>query len=194
MGLPAQLHSWHARRYAEMRSQRRPSRSAGIECQLEPAHHVCVFQRVLSNRAHKVAINFIPVPGMVLMCNFGPDPLSLPDAGVHIGPLSVQPEITKLRQSVIISPRPRRHSGTCIVVPFSTVPPDPAEPFHHCIVAGTYPFFDLTRDSWAKADLAMAVSYRRLDRVRVNGRFESPSLRGPDFDAIKAALRYALAL
>jgi len=52
------------------------------------------------------------------------------------------PEMVKKRPVVILSPRYRRRTGLCIVVPFSTVEPELIEPHHHRIPAGTYNFLD----------------------------------------------------
>ena len=50
------------------------------------------------------------------------------------------PEMVKRRQVVVVSPRYRRHTGLCLVVPFSTVAPNEIEPHHYEIPSGTYDF------------------------------------------------------
>jgi mRNA interferase MazF len=119
-------------------------------------------------------IPFTPTPGMVLMCDFSSG--------------SVPPEINKVRHVVVISPRRRRHTGSCTVVPFSTVAPNPVEPFHVRIPANTYGFLKKDTDVWVKGDLVAHVSFQRLDRVLENGRFTSPSLTNDDFAAIQIAV------
>ena len=74
-----------------------------------------------------------------------------------------------------MSPRYRLYSGLCLVMPFSTVLPDPIEPHHHEIPAGRYLFFRPAKSSWAKADMLTSVSFGRLDRVLLQGRYESPN-------------------
>lgn len=83
------------------------------------------------------------------------------------------PEMVKRRQVVVVSPRRRHHSGLCLAVPSSTVVPDPVEAFHHLIPVGTYPFFHPQSDVWAKGDMLTCVAFRRLDRVLLNGRYDS---------------------
>jgi uncharacterized protein YifN (PemK superfamily) len=123
-------------------------------------------------------ITFHPRPGTVLICDFS--------TGFQ------PPEMVKRRHVVVVSPRRRHHSGLCLVVPFSTVSPDPVEAFHHVISVGTYPFFHPHRDVWAKGDMLTCVAFGRLDRVLLNGHYVVPSLRPDDFTAIQRAVLAAL--
>lgn len=118
-------------------------------------------------------ITFTPQLGMVLMCDFGPN--------------SMPPEMSKIRQVVVVSPRRKRGSGwgSCIVVPFSTVAPNPTEPYHYCIQANKYRFFRKDTEVWAKGDMATHVSFGRLDRVFCDGRYASPLLNPEDLSAIQ---------
>jgi mRNA interferase MazF len=125
-----------------------------------------------------MGIKFVPSSGMVLMCDF--------DTGF------VPPEMTKVRHVVVVSPRHRRNSGTCLVVPFSTVAPNPVEPFHYRIPADSYSFFKKNADVWAKGDLVSHVSFGRLDRVLDNGKYCSPSLKPEDLKCIQSAVWQAL--
>lgn len=124
-----------------------------------------------------MAIPFVPQQGMVLMCDF---------TGF------VPPEMTKVRHVVVVSPRHRRNSGSCLVVPLSTVAPNPVEPFHYRIPANTYSFFRKNTDVWAKADLLSHVSFGRLDRVLDNFKYRSPSLNPSDLTGIQSAVWAAL--
>jgi uncharacterized protein YifN (PemK superfamily) len=123
-------------------------------------------------------ITFHPGAGTVLICDFS--------TGFQ------PPEMVKRRHVVVVSPRRRHHSGLWLVVPFSTVAPDPVEAFHHLILVGAYPFFHPQNDVWAKADTLTCVAFRRLDRVLLNGRYVAPSLRADDFAAIQRAILAAL--
>ncbi|HMF76383.1 MAG TPA: type II toxin-antitoxin system PemK/MazF family toxin [Bryobacteraceae bacterium] len=127
-----------------------------------------------------MAINFHPKRGTVLMCDF--------TTGFK------QPEMIKRRHVVVISPRYRRHTGLCLVVPFSSVAPFEIEPHHHEILAGKYPFFDPVKSVWAKADMLTCVSFQRLDRVLQYGRYASPMLQPDDLEAIQIAVAEALQL
>jgi mRNA interferase MazF len=93
-----------------------------------------------------VPITFHPKRGTVLICDF----------------TGFKPrEMVKRRHVVVVSPRYRRRSGLCLVVPFSTVAPAEIEPHHYRIPAGRYDFFDPVKPSWAKADMITSVSVRR---------------------------------
>jgi mRNA interferase MazF len=123
-------------------------------------------------------ITFHPHPGTVLICDFS--------SGFQ------PPEMVKRRHVVVVSPRRRHHSGPCLVVPFSTVAPDPIEAFHHLIPVGAYPFFHPQRDVRAKGDMLTFVAFRPLDRVLLNGRHVAPCLQPDDFTAIQRAIPAAL--
>jgi len=100
--------------------------------------------------------------------------------------------MVKRRHVVVVSKRRRHHSGLCLVVPFSTVAPDPVEGFHHLIPVGAYPFFHPGKDVWAKADMLTCIAFHRLDRVLLSGRHAAPSLQPGDFAAIQRAILAAL--
>jgi mRNA interferase MazF len=125
-----------------------------------------------------MSITFHPRAGTVLICDFA--------TGFQ------PPEMVKRRHVVIVSPRRRRNSGLCMVVPYSTVVPTPVEVFHHLITVGSYPFFHRQKDVWAKGDMLTCVALHRLDRVLLNGRYVAPSLRHEDFASIQRAILAAL--
>jgi uncharacterized protein YifN (PemK superfamily) len=123
---------------------------------------------------------FHPKPGTVLMCDF--------TTGF------VPPEMVKRRHVVVVSPRYRRHTGLCLVVPFSTVAPLVIEPHHVEIAPGSYAFFDPCKSVWAKADMLTCVSCRRLDRVLLYGRYAPPCLGDAHFVEIRRAVANAIQL
>ncbi len=125
-------------------------------------------------------INFHPKRGTVLMCDF--------TTGFQ------PPEMVKRRHVVVVSPRYRRHSGLCLVVPFSTVVPREIEPHHFQVPVGGYEFFDRSKPSWAKADMLTCVGFGRLDRLLLNGRFAAPMLNDADFLEIQKCVAHALQL
>lgn len=94
----------------------------------------------------------------------------------------------------MVSPRYRRHTGLCLVVPFSTVPPHEIEPHHYEIRPGTYDFLDATRSVWAKCDMLTCVCFERLDRLLLFGRYQAPMLRLKDLQAIQFSVSQALQL
>jgi uncharacterized protein YifN (PemK superfamily) len=140
--------------------------------------------------ASLVAIKFIPQGGDVLWCEFGPDPLDLGTYPVTAGPVSVAPEMVKKRRVLVVS-----SGGSLVrVAPFSTRPPQNPRPYHHRIPADSYPFFRPGVDSWLKADVLMAVSRDRLDRLHFNGRFQRAALSQTDWLASRTAVLEALGL
>jgi mRNA interferase MazF len=127
-----------------------------------------------------VPINFHPKRGTVLMCDF--------TTGFQ------PPEMVKRRHVVVVSPRYRRHTGLCLVVPFSTVAPHEIEPHHYEIRAGSYDFLDPAKSVWAKCDMLTCVCFERLDRLLLYGRYHAPMLRLKDLQAIQLCVSQALQL
>jgi uncharacterized protein YifN (PemK superfamily) len=83
--------------------------------------------------------------------------------------------MVKVRPVVVISPR-RRSSQLVTVVPISSTPPVPAEPWHYLLPPGTYsPARGLV---WVKCDMVATVGLKRLDRVKVHNRQGPPSCSG----------------
>ncbi|WP_432444206.1 type II toxin-antitoxin system PemK/MazF family toxin [Rhizobium phaseoli] len=101
--------------------------------------------------------------------------------------------MTKNRFVVIMTPGKSRY-GTCVVVPLSTKEPKPVQKHHHCILVGSYSFLGGEEHSWVKGDMVTTVSYSRLDRVRVDGTFASPSLTDKDFEIVRSCVKHALML
>jgi len=127
-----------------------------------------------------MAINFHPRRGTVLMCDF--------TTGFR------PPEMVRRRHVVVVSPRYRRHTGLCLVVPFSTVPPHEVEPHHVEMPAGRYDFFDPVKSTWAKGDMLTCGSFERLDRLLLYGRYASPMLKPEDLKSIQQCVAHALQL
>ncbi|TSK07036.1 MAG: hypothetical protein FPO08_10425 [Geobacter sp.] len=133
-----------------------------------------------------MALSFHPKPGMVLMCDFS--------KGFR------PPEIVKVRPVVVISPRPRRRTQLCTVIPLSSTAPSPVEPHHHKLDPASLPQALAGTETWAKCDLIMTVCLDRLDRVK--GRdpktgqrlYTTSEVTAADFDAIQGAVVAALGL
>lgn len=132
-------------------------------------------------------LSFHPQQGMVLICDF--------TTGFKA------PEMVKRRPVVVVSPRPRRNTQLCIVVPLSTTSPSPVESHHHCLAPASLPGSLATRQTWAKCDMLVTVSLDRLDRVKM-GRdkatgkrlYASGVVTSDDFRAIQQAILAALGL
>lgn len=135
-------------------------------------------------------ITFRPAAGDVLICEFGPDPRKPETYPVNVPPLSMDPEMHKRRQVVVLNVN--AYGDLIMVAPFSTVPPRVMHGYHHFVAAGTYPF--LSEDCWLKGDMLMAVSKLRLDRVLINGRYGRASLSAADLHACRVCSLEALGL
>jgi len=129
-----------------------------------------------------VPLSFHPGPGAIVICDF--------TTGFQ------PPEMVKMRPVVVISPR-HRVGQLATVVPLSSTPPVPAQPWHHQLAAGAYP--PARGPMWAKCDMLATVGLIRLDRVRVRGPgggwqhqvFQVPPT---DLAAILAGVKAALGL
>ena len=135
-------------------------------------------------------ITHIPAAGDVLMCDYGPDPMSIAPSGVMKGPLAVPPEIFKVRPVAVLA----SINTLCIVVPFSTSAPKSPRPYYVHVPVGTYQYLTSSDDSWLKADLIEAVSHRRLDRPFVAGRYGRANLTTAHRQALRAACLNAMQL
>ena len=95
-----------------------------------------------------MAIKFHPAVGTILICDF---------KGF------VAPEMEKRRPVVVVSPRFRNRTNLCAVVPLSTTPPRPVEPYHHKLVLDEpLPAPYDAGAHWVKADMIYTVSFARL--------------------------------
>jgi len=129
-----------------------------------------------------VALTFHPGPGAIVICNFTTGFLP--------------PEMVKIRPVVIVSPR-RRTTQLATVVPLSSTPPSPPQPWHHQCAATAYP--PARGPIWAKCDMLATVGLARLDRVRVRGtgggwQYQVFQVPASDLAAILVGVKAALGL
>jgi mRNA interferase MazF len=130
-------------------------------------------------------LNFHPRQGAVLICDF---------TGFKV------PEMVKRRPVVVISPRPRRTTQLCTIVPLSTTVPNPVEGFHHRLDPKSLPGKFAATETWAKCDMVATVSLERLDRVRIgkdaNGKrlYAAEPVQADDLEAIQRAVLVALGM
>jgi mRNA interferase MazF len=99
-----------------------------------------------------MAILFAPDHGQILMCDF--------TAGF------MRAEMQKIRHCIVVSPK--KHTGTCLVVPLSTLAPAPVEAWHYLIPRHTYPCIECGADVWAKGDMLTHAAFARLSRPKEN--------------------------
>ncbi|MDD9910754.1 MAG: type II toxin-antitoxin system PemK/MazF family toxin [Ahrensia sp.] len=90
----------------------------------------------------------------MLLCNFGNG--------------FVEPEMTKRRPVIVLSPRIQARPYLCTVVALSTTPPQKEMPYH-CRVELPFsmpkPFN--AQECWIKGDMVNAVGFHRLDLIRL---------------------------
>ena len=95
-----------------------------------------------------MALKFFPEQGSVLICDF---------KGFN------EPEMTKRRPVVVISPRRKHSPRLCTIVPLSTTAPRPVEKFHVQLkFEPSLPEPYDRGDCWAKCDMIYQVSFERL--------------------------------
>ncbi|KAK0334529.1 type II toxin-antitoxin system PemK/MazF family toxin [Brevundimonas aurantiaca] len=134
-----------------------------------------------------MAITFHPRVGTILLCDYGTG--------------FIEPEMIKLRLSVVISPRLRRREGLCNVVPLSTTPPHEVCDYHYNLeLERDLPRPWEGREKWAKCDLFAAVSHKRLSLIGVgrgpdgSRKYIQPCVTEQQLKSIRASVLCALSL
>lgn len=95
-----------------------------------------------------MSLKFYPDQGAILICDF---------KGF------VEPEMTKRRPVIVVSPKRKNGPRSCMIVPLSTTAPRPVEKFHLRIdlvnpLPDPYP----ETICWVKCDMLYQVSFERL--------------------------------
>lgn len=111
-----------------------------------------------------------------------------------------EPEMTKSRWVVVVSPRHLQRPGLSTIVALSTTPPNPARAHHHKLVT-QLPHNEPGVEVWAKCDMVFAASHKRLhpwwrDRSAPGGKrvFVPVILDPADLKAIQAGLLHSVGL
>ena len=105
------------------------------------------------------------------------------------------PEITKVRPVVVISPKLPYRTGLATIVPLSTKAPLTDLPYVHKMSRNYSPWGNEADDSWAKCDLVLNISLRRLSSFKVGRRkFSSPAISAEDLIGIRKAVLAGLGL
>lgn len=121
-------------------------------------------------------INFAPDPGQILMCDF--------TTGF------MRPEMQKIRHCISVSPK--KHTGTCLIVPLSTQAPAPIESWHYLIPCNVYPCIECGTDVWAKGDMLTHAAFTRLNRPKENHVEVRRVLLPKDLREILKSVAYAI--
>ena len=101
----------------------------------------------------------------------------------------VEPEITKLRPVVVISPRLPHRGALVTIVPLSTKPPRHKVPYVHRLAKNYTPWVPPSLPSWAICDLVMNFGLHRLSAFKIDRRkFHTPEVSPDDLKGIRAAV------
>lgn len=125
-------------------------------------------------------IDWQPQAGQILICHFG---------------LGFQPpEMVKTRPVIVISPKVAPWTKLCIVVPISSVAPNPVLDYHFKLPKGLVPS-EKYEESWIKGDTIMAVGCHRLDRIKTGFRnYVSPVAPGEVLREVKRCVLHAVGM
>ena len=133
-------------------------------------------------------IQFPVPPGTILRCNF------------HT---FKEPEMTKSRPVIVLSPLIQAHSrSTLLVAPLSTKEPNPCLNYHLKVtLPGTAIPKDLLRQCWLKGDMVYSLCLSRLDfyhfdRDKITGKrvYYKDKFTGEDLFNIRKAIMHAIGL
>ncbi|MDI3336397.1 type II toxin-antitoxin system PemK/MazF family toxin [Defluviimonas aestuarii] len=123
-------------------------------------------------------ISFHPRAGQILMCDF---------RGFQV------PEMVKVRPVMIISPRLPYRGDIAAIVPLSLTAPLHNLPFNVRLSRNYNPLEADDLPVWAKCDMLMNLSIRRLEGFKVGRRkWETPQATGEDLKAVRAGILAAL--
>jgi len=134
-----------------------------------------------------MALKFHPNPGTVLVCDY--------NTGF------IEPEMTKSRPVIVISPKFKGRNNLCAVVPFSTSPPQTICAYHHKVVFNP-PLpepFD-SPEMWVKGDMLVTVCFDRLNLIQTKRdqygkrKYLQPKLEKADLEAVYCAVLNGLGL
>jgi len=151
----------------------------------------------MSGSSSRVHIHFREK--QIVMVDFGPKPNDLGydqrtkiAFSVFEGPLSVSPEMTKVRQCVVI----KHMNKTLSVVPLSTQVPINIMNYHFQIPKNKYRSLDSSKTSWIKANLITSVSERRVFKPYINGTGIpiEECLDQSDYDNVKKSILHGLGM
>lgn len=127
-----------------------------------------------------MALPFYPRMGQVLVADFSD---------------LKEPEMTKIRPVIIVSPRLPHRPELVAVVPISLTAPRHELPFVYRLSRNYHPEEPDDLPCWVKADMVMNVAMRRLSGFKVGRRkWEFPQLSGDDLLAVRRAVMCGLGL
>ncbi|MCH8918638.1 MAG: type II toxin-antitoxin system PemK/MazF family toxin [Proteobacteria bacterium] len=123
-------------------------------------------------------ISIHPHAGTLLMCDF---------VGFR------EPEMTKKRPIVVITPRLQYRNDLCTIVPLSLSEPLHPQPYHYKLSRNYNPLEVPELPVWAKCDMLVNIGIWRLEGFKVGRRkWEIPKVSAEDLAGIKAGVLAAL--
>lgn len=127
-----------------------------------------------------MALLFYPRAGQIFVCDFTS---------------FKQPEMTKLRPVIVISPRLPYRSELATIVPISTTPPRHDLPFVVKLSKNYHPDATEQISTWAKCDMVTVISTERLTAFKVGRRkYAYPTLTPEDLSAVRTGVVHGLGL
>jgi mRNA interferase MazF len=125
-------------------------------------------------------LKFFPRAGQIFVCDFTD---------------FKEPEMTKKRPVIVVSPRLPYRSELVAVVPISTVPPRHDLPFVVKLSKNYHPTDALNPDTWAKCDMISNLSITRLDAFKIGRRkYSYPTLAPEDLLSVRQGVIHGLGL
>jgi uncharacterized protein YifN (PemK superfamily) len=127
-----------------------------------------------------MALGFFPRAGQIFMADFSD---------------LKEPEMTKIRPVIVVSPRLPQRSKIVAIVPISLTAPTHNLPFCYRLSKNYHPAEPDDLPCWAKADMLMNVALRRLDAFKVGRRqYTYPTLIPEDLAGVRHAILCGLGL
>jgi len=125
-------------------------------------------------------LKFFPRAGQIFVCDFTS---------------FKEPEMTKKRPVIVISPKLPYRSQIVTVVPISTTAPKHDLPFVVKLSRNYHPTDEVKPDTWAKCDMVTNLSLVRLDAFRVAPKkYVYPTLSPEDLKAVRDGVIHGLGL
>lgn len=127
-----------------------------------------------------MGLSFFPRAGQIFVCDFTS---------------FKEPEMTKKRPVIVISPKLPYRSHIVTVVPISTTAPNHDLPFVVKLTKNYHPTDNAKPDTWAKCDMVTNLSLERLNAFRVGKRrYTYPTLIPEDLKAVRDGVIHGLGL
>ena len=127
-----------------------------------------------------MVLQFFPRAGQIFVCDFTS---------------FEEPEMTKKRPVIVISPRLPYRSQIVTIVPISTTAPQHSLPFVVRLSKNYHPMEAADVPSWAKCDMVTNLAIHRLEQFKVGRRkYVYPTVTSEDLKAVRDGVVHGLGL